>query len=105
MTAYSPLGSPDSTSIFPRKRPLVLMQDPSVQEVAAAAGRDVGQVRRTTWRSQPGRSDWQAAGAGAPRSLCAASPCRRCCRRRLRRQQAAAPRRCLSAGRYSTEPA
>ena len=31
VTAFSPLGSPDSASIFPRKRPLVLMEDATVQ--------------------------------------------------------------------------
>ena len=31
VTAYAPLGSPDSASIFPRKKPLVLMEDPTVK--------------------------------------------------------------------------
>lgn len=34
VTAFSPLGSPDSESIFPRKKPLVLMQDATVQASA-----------------------------------------------------------------------
>lgn len=39
VTAYAPLGSPDSASIFPRKKPLVLMEDVVVQ-----VGRDGGCV-------------------------------------------------------------
>ena len=31
VTAFSPLGSPDSASIFPRKKPLVLMEDDTVK--------------------------------------------------------------------------
>lgn len=31
VTAYAPLGSPDSASIFPRKKPLVLMEDATVK--------------------------------------------------------------------------
>lgn len=31
VTAFSPLGSPDSASIFPRKKPLVLMEDETVR--------------------------------------------------------------------------
>ena len=44
LTAYSPLGSPDSESIFPRKRPLRLLEDPALGEVAGRLGKDVGQV-------------------------------------------------------------
>jgi len=43
-TAFSPLGSPDSESIFPRKVPAVLLKDPTVAAVAAQAGHNVGQV-------------------------------------------------------------
>jgi diketogulonate reductase-like aldo/keto reductase len=45
VTAYAPLGSPDSESIFPRKRPLVLMQDEAVRAVAERTGKNVGQAR------------------------------------------------------------
>ncbi len=34
VTAYAPLGSPDSASIFPRKKPLVLMEDATVKASA-----------------------------------------------------------------------
>ncbi|PRW56478.1 aldo-keto reductase family 4 member C9-like [Chlorella sorokiniana] len=44
VTAYAPLGSPDSASIFPRKKPLVLMEDATVKAVAARTGKNVGQV-------------------------------------------------------------
>ena len=43
MTAYSPLGSPDSASMFRRKAPL-LMQDPAVQAIAAKLNRSAAQV-------------------------------------------------------------
>ena len=43
VTAFSPLGSPDSASIFPRKKPRVLLEDPTV-------GRGgVGWVRAQGW--------------------------------------------------------
>ncbi|KAL4858530.1 Aldo-keto reductase family 4 member C10 [Chlorella vulgaris] len=44
VTAFSPLGSPDSASIFPRKKPLVLMEDETVRAVAKRTGKNVGQV-------------------------------------------------------------
>jgi hypothetical protein len=55
VTAFSPLGSPDSASIFPRKRPLVLMEDATVQAVAERSGRNVGQVL-IRWALQHGTS-------------------------------------------------
>ena len=44
VTAYSPLGSPDSASMFKRKAPL-LMQDPIVRDVAERLSRSPAQVR------------------------------------------------------------
>lgn len=55
VTAFSPLGSPDSASIFPRKKPLVLLEDPAVRQVAATTGRDPGQVL-VRWALQHGTS-------------------------------------------------
>jgi len=56
VTAFSPLGSPDSESIFPRAVPdAVLMRDPRVQRVAERAGRNVGQVL-IRWALQHGTS-------------------------------------------------
>lgn len=55
VTAFSPLGSPDSESIFPRKVPAVLMKDPIVLDVAQQAGRNVGQVL-IRWALQHGTS-------------------------------------------------
>lgn len=45
VTAYSPLGSPDSASMFrrPKETPL-LLQDPAVLDVAKAVGKTPGQV-------------------------------------------------------------
>ena len=43
VTAYSPLGSPDSASMFKRKAPL-LLQDPTVGAVASNVGRSPAQV-------------------------------------------------------------
>jgi len=54
-TAFSPLGSPDSESIFPRKIPAVLLQDPTVRAVARRTGRNVGQVL-IRWALQRGTS-------------------------------------------------
>jgi len=55
VTAYAPLGSPDSESIFPRKVPAVLMKDPRVQRVAQRTGKNVGQVL-IRWALQHGTS-------------------------------------------------
>ncbi|KAI8106531.1 hypothetical protein M9435_001074 [Picochlorum sp. BPE23] len=55
VTAFSPLGSPDSESIFPRKVPAVLMQDPRVKRVAERTGKNVGQVL-IRWALQHGTS-------------------------------------------------
>jgi len=55
VTAFSPLGSPDSESIFPRKVPAVLMKDPRVQRVAERTGKNVGQVL-IRWALQHGTS-------------------------------------------------
>ena len=55
VTAYAPLGSPDSESIFPRKFPDVLLQDPIVKEVAQRTGKNVGQVL-LRWALQHGTS-------------------------------------------------
>ncbi|KAI7845264.1 hypothetical protein COHA_001306 [Chlorella ohadii] len=60
VTAYAPLGSPDSASIFPRKKPLVLMEDATVKAsagyaVAARSGKNVGQVL-VRWALQHGTS-------------------------------------------------
>ena len=43
VTAYSPLGSPDSAAMFGRDAP-ALMLDPAVVDVAERAGKNVGQV-------------------------------------------------------------
>lgn len=43
VTAYSPLGSPDSAAMFGRDAP-ALMRDPAVVAVAERAGKNVGQV-------------------------------------------------------------
>ena len=43
VTAYSPLGSPDSASMFKRKAPL-LLQDSTVGAVASKLGRSPAQV-------------------------------------------------------------
>lgn len=43
VTAYSPLGSPDSASMFKRKAPL-LLQDSTVGAVASKMGRSPAQV-------------------------------------------------------------
>lgn len=42
-TAFSPLGSPDSASIFTRSGP-PLMEDPVVRDVTARSGKNTGQV-------------------------------------------------------------
>lgn len=55
VTAFSPLGSPDSESIFPRKRPSVLLKDPVVAEIAESTGKNVGQVL-IRWALQHGTS-------------------------------------------------
>jgi alcohol dehydrogenase (NADP+) len=56
VTAFSPLGSPDSESIFPRAVPdAVLMKDPRVQRVAERTGKNVGQVL-IRWALQHGTS-------------------------------------------------
>ena len=58
-TAYSPLGSPDSASMFPRTRNKVpaVMQDPAVRAVAERTGRNVGQVLvRWALQTRPGCS-------------------------------------------------
>ena len=55
VTAFSPLGSPDSESIFPRRVPAVLMKDPEVLAVANRTGRNVGQVL-IRWALQHGTS-------------------------------------------------
>jgi diketogulonate reductase-like aldo/keto reductase len=43
VTAYSPLGSPDSASMFKRQS-RVLLQDPLLLDVARRIGKDAGQV-------------------------------------------------------------
>jgi alcohol dehydrogenase (NADP+) len=43
VTAYSPLGSPDSASLLQRQAP-VLLQDPVVLQVAQELGRSPAQV-------------------------------------------------------------
>ena len=56
VTAFSPLGSPDSESIFPRAVPdAVLMRDPRVLRVAESTGKNVGQVL-IRWALQHGTS-------------------------------------------------
>jgi alcohol dehydrogenase (NADP+) len=56
VTAFSPLGSPDSESIFPRAVPdAVLMRDPRVLRVAERTGKNVGQVL-IRWALQHGTS-------------------------------------------------
>lgn len=55
VTAYSPLGSPDSASIFPRKIPAVLLEDPAVNAVATMLGRNPGQIL-IRWALQRGTS-------------------------------------------------
>lgn len=55
VTAFSPLGSPDSASIFPRKLPLDLLRDERVLAVAAACGKNAGQVL-IRWALQHGTS-------------------------------------------------
>ncbi|DBA88993.1 hypothetical protein WJX79_009089 [Trebouxia sp. C0005] len=54
VTAYSPLGSPDSASMFKRKAPL-LLQDPAVGAVANKMGRSPAQVL-IRWALQHGTS-------------------------------------------------
>jgi alcohol dehydrogenase (NADP+) len=44
VTAYSPLGSPDSASVMRRRHTPALLQDPMVAELAAKYGKDAGQV-------------------------------------------------------------
>ena len=47
MTAYSPLGSPDSAAQFKRSEDVPrVLEDPVVNEIAAKLGKNVGQVRR-----------------------------------------------------------
>ena len=60
VTAYSPLGSPDSASMFKRKAPL-LMQDPVVKAIAERLSRSPAQVRLILTLSCP--------------PLCPALPC------------------------------
>lgn len=55
VTAFSPLGSPDSASIFPRKLPLELLKEPRVLDVARRSGRNPGQVL-IRWALQHGTS-------------------------------------------------
>jgi alcohol dehydrogenase (NADP+) len=55
VTAFSPLGSPDSESIFPRKVPAVLLKDPIVNEIAQKVDKNVGQVL-VRWALQHGTS-------------------------------------------------
>ena len=73
VTAYAPLGSPDSASIFPRKKPLVLLQDETVQVGRWAAG-----AGASLWH---GRAEWRAAaGAILPGADCRGPPCLRAAR-------------------------
>ena len=51
LTAYSPLGSPDSAAMFNRNTP-ELMKDPAVIGVSARTGRNVGQCL-VKWALQP----------------------------------------------------
>jgi alcohol dehydrogenase (NADP+) len=55
VTAFSPLGSPDSESIFPRKVPAVLLKDPIVNEISQKMGKNVGQIL-VRWAIQHGTS-------------------------------------------------
>ena len=58
-TAYSPLGSPDSASMFRRDeaRAPALLKDPTVARVAERVGRDVGQVLiKWALQKRPGSS-------------------------------------------------
>ena len=67
VTAYAPLGSPDSESIFPRKRPLVLMQDEAVRAVAERTGKNVGQARTRS-------SSWEVVGRISRQGPCVCMP-------------------------------
>lgn len=55
VTAYSPLGSPDSSHLFKRKKSLDPLRDEVVGEVAAKLGRNAGQVL-IRWALQHGTS-------------------------------------------------
>ncbi len=55
VTAYSPLGSPDSASIFARHTAVPLMEDPMVRGVAERLGRTPAQVL-VRWALQHGTS-------------------------------------------------
>ena len=55
VTAYSPLGSPDSESFLRRKPGPRLLEDPTVKEVAARLGKTTGQVL-VRWAVQHGTS-------------------------------------------------
>ncbi len=48
VTAYSPLGSPDSASVMRRRHTPALLRDPLVEQLAAKYGRDAGQVGRAS---------------------------------------------------------
>ena len=48
VTAYSPLGSPDSASLFKRAAPL-LLQDPTLRDIAAKIGKSPAQVCFLFW--------------------------------------------------------
>jgi hypothetical protein len=60
VTAYSPLGSPDSASIMKRRHTPLLLQDPLVAALAAKYGKDAGQAGHppaagTTCDAGPGK--------------------------------------------------
>eukprot|EP00854_Cymbomonas_tetramitiformis_P008109 gene8109-9635_t len=64
VTAYSPLGSPDSATMLHRTAP-VLMQDPAVQAITSRIGRDVGQL----WNDKHKKADVIAACQASLRHL------------------------------------
>lgn len=54
VTAYSPLGTPPSSSMFNDYQPELVMNDPVVKEMAEKYNKNVGQVRHVTpaWRAE-----------------------------------------------------
>lgn len=133
VTAYAPLGSPDSASIFPRKKPLVLMEDATVK-VSRCCGDRQFEVARPVSNMSMSQGEGRLSGAGLHhaglgtvlplqgRCVCLPdvlgsgghsvrqahqpSTCRTCrtLRRRWRRVPARMWGRCWCAGRCSTAP-
>ena len=69
MTAYSPLGTPDSADELKRKETPSLLQEPSVQEAAKKLGKEPAQIL-IRWALQHGTSVIPKATSEAHLKVC-----------------------------------